>query len=231
MRLTRCYFFVVSLDDEDDDVPLPVLPEDVAPDEEPVPDVPVPVVPVEPVPDVEPALLLVPLPPMPLVPDVLPVPLPVVLPALLPVVPDALPVVPDALPVVLSVLLPVVPVDDDDDDTGGGAGGVTTVVDELAPGVVVEPVAGGESWRCWHAPSASSTLAATAVRIGRFIVAPGSFCEGGEISRTCTPRARPWTMALPRFFSRIGATRRRRCALRALPRNAIGQAANRSVHG
>ena len=157
----------MSLDDEDD-VPLPVVP-DVEPGDMPgVPDVPVPVVPVDPVPDVEPALLLV--PPLPL--DVLlPVP-PIPVPPM-PVLPmPVLPEVPEAPPDVLSVA-PGVPVVDDDDDTGGGAGGVTTVVDELAPGVVADPVAGGESWRCWHAPRASNTLAATAVRIGRFIVAPG----------------------------------------------------------
>jgi hypothetical protein len=61
---------------------------------------------------------------------------------------------------------------DEDDDTGGGGAGVTTVVDDDEDGGVVDVVAGGDSWRCWHAPSASRTLAATAVRIGRFMVAP-----------------------------------------------------------
>ena len=51
-----------------------------------------------------------------------------------------------------------------DEDDGGVAGGVTTVVDDVAGGVV----AGGVD--CWQAPSASSTLAATAAEVRRVIV-------------------------------------------------------------
>lgn len=69
-------------------------------------------------------------------------------------------VVPDAL----SVLGVVVVVDDVEDD---GVGGTTTVVVEL--GGVVELVEDGGVC-CWHAPSVSSTLAATAEYVSRVIV-------------------------------------------------------------
>ncbi|HEX4883219.1 MAG TPA: hypothetical protein VFX05_03700 [Casimicrobiaceae bacterium] len=130
---------------DDDDPPLGVLVDD-----ELVPLVPVPVVPVDPVPEVEPGVEL----------------------ALLDVVPGVLPVPVVLLDDVSGAVPEGVVLDEDDDDTGGGAGGVTTVVVDVDVGGVVDVVAGGVS--CfWQAASASRTLAATAVRIGRFIVAPG----------------------------------------------------------
>jgi hypothetical protein len=56
-----------------------------------------------------------------------------------------------------------------DDDEAGGVDGVTTVV-ELEEDGGVEAVPGAASWRCWHAPSASSKLAATTVWIRRIMV-------------------------------------------------------------
>ena len=153
-RLSACYFFAGSVD-EDDEVPLPVVD-----DEEAAPGVPVPVVPVGLVPDVEPALPL-------LVPAVLPVPVPLPLVLGLPM-PLPLPVV----ALLLDLSLPEGEVVDDDDEVGGGGVGATTVVEDDDAGGVLEPVVGGVSWRCWQAESVSRMLAATAVRIGRFIVAP-----------------------------------------------------------
>lgn len=138
VRLSASYFFAGSVDDEDDEVPLPVVD-----DEEEEPGVPVPVVPVEPVPDVEPALPLV-------VPAVLPVPVPLPLVLGLPV-PLPLPVV----ALLLEVSEPALPegdVVDDDDEVGGGGAGVTTVVEDDdeggVPAPVPLPVVGGVSWRC-----------------------------------------------------------------------------------
>jgi hypothetical protein len=76
----------------------------------------------------------------------------------------------DVVPPLLGVALLLVDPDGDvvvDDDAGGVAGGVTTVVlDDDVGGVDDE---GADSWRCWQAPRASSTLAATAVVIRRFM--------------------------------------------------------------
>jgi hypothetical protein len=125
--------------------PVPVVPDDVVPlAPVPVPEVVLPVVPVpaDPVPDVVSAAA----------PD--------------DVVPEPVDVVPDVLGVVVVL---------DDDEVEGDvvelvdgvvAGGVVVVddEDEDAGGVV-----GGASVCCWQAPSANSTLAATAVIAKRFI--------------------------------------------------------------
>ena len=132
-----------SVDDDDD-----VAPPDV------VPDVPVPapdvVLPVEPMPDEPvPALPVAVLPgePVPAALDDVSVELE------LDVVPDVVPAAPDEGVVV-----------EDDELLAGG--GTTTVVDDDEGGAELD---GGVSWRCWQAPSASSTLAATAVVMKRFI--------------------------------------------------------------
>jgi hypothetical protein len=188
---------VVVLDDEPE--PLPVVDDELLDPEVLPPDVvAVPVVPVDPVPGVEPGVELA--------PDDVPLG-----------APEGLPVVPDELLDEESDGVVEGDVLDDADDEAGGVGGVTTVVDELDDGGVVDVVDGGVS--CfWQAASASRTLAATAVRIGRFIVAPG-FMKRGSGGRT-RPRV-PGLAPLPASFSRIGAmdTRFRGCAAaRALSR-------------
>jgi hypothetical protein len=81
-------------------------------------------------------------------------------------------VVPDGVVVVVVV----------DDEDAGGDGGTTTVVD--VDGGELE-VAGGDSWRCWHAPSASRALAATAVTMRRFICCLlGGQSDGGVVPPT-----------------------------------------------
>jgi hypothetical protein len=118
-----------SVDDEDDDVPVPAP--DVVPPVEPMPEEPGPALPVAVLPgaldDVSVELEL-------------------------DVVPDVVPAAPEEGDVV------------DDDELL--AGGTTTVVDDDGGGA---ELVGGVSWRCWQAPSASSTLAATAVVMKRFI--------------------------------------------------------------
>jgi hypothetical protein len=59
----------------------------------------------------------------------------------------------------------VVPEGDVVDDAGGGT---TVVVEDDDEGGVAD-VAGGESCRCWHAPTASSTPAAASVTMMRFM--------------------------------------------------------------
>lgn len=83
---------------------------------------------------------------------------------------DGLDVEPLVPGVALLLVLPDGDVVPDDDEAGGVVGGgVTTVVDDEDDGGDDELDAGGVSWRCWQAPSAKSTLAATAVVIMRFI--------------------------------------------------------------
>jgi hypothetical protein len=133
-----------SVDDEDDDVPVPAP--DVVLPVEPMPDEPVPALPVAVLPGV----------PVPAALDDVSVELEL----------DVVPAAPEEGDVV------------EDDELLAGGGGTTTVVDDDEGGAELD---GGVSWRCWQAPSASSTLAATAVVMKRFICGFSLAGEWGEL--------------------------------------------------
>ncbi len=79
---------------------------------------------------------------------------------------DEVSLLPGDVVVELDEVLPLLGVDVDEDEEAGGVGGTTTV-DELELGGVERVVSEGVC--CWQAPSASSTLAATAVIVRRVI--------------------------------------------------------------
>jgi len=156
--------------------------EDVAPDVDPEPVAPdVLVLPDEPVPDDPVPALPVALLPGDAVPEADP-PVPA-LPEVVPPMPDepeVEPVVPDVEPAVVE----------------GDDGDVVVLEDDEPGGDVVD---GEDSWR-WHAPSVSSTPAATVLTINRFM------CISCERCVCC-----------PLRFSRIGATRRLATSIASTP--------------